>query len=72
MPQTSSFAHRAEQIGAPGASRAVGIALVRNPILIIVCCRGVIGASGGLTGYVGAIDCKRSLLTRARSADARR
>ena len=62
--QTNSYAHIAEQIGAPGASRAVGVAVGRNPIPIIVGCHRVIGASGGLTGYVGGIDCKRSLLAR--------
>ena len=62
--QTGSYAQIAEQIGAPGASRAVGVAVGRNPIPIIVGCHRVIGASGGLTGYVGGIDCKRSLLAR--------
>jgi len=62
--QTNSYAQIAEQIGAPGASRAVGVAVGFNPIPIIVGCHRVIGASGGLTGYVGGIDCKRSLLAR--------
>ena len=62
--QTRSYAQIAEQIGAPGASRAVGVAVGRNPIPIIVGCHRVIGSGGGLTGYVGGIGCKRSLLVR--------
>ena len=60
--QTRSYAWVAEQIGAPGASRAVGTAVGRNPVPIIVACHRVIGAAGALTGYVGGMDCKRALL----------
>jgi len=60
--ETRSYGQIAEQIGSPAASRAVGMANGRNPIGIIVPCHRVIGSSGGLTGYGGGIERKRTLL----------
>jgi len=60
--ETRSYGQIAEQIGSPTASRAVGMANGRNPIGIIVPCHRVIGSSGGLTGYGGGIERKRTLL----------
>ena len=60
--ETRSYGEIAEQIGAPGAARAVGLANGHNPIAIIVPCHRVIGASGSLTGYGGGLDRKRTLL----------
>jgi methylated-DNA-[protein]-cysteine S-methyltransferase len=60
--QRCSYARIAEQIGVPGAARAVGAAVGRNPVPIIVACHRVIGSSGDLTGYVGGINCKTALL----------
>jgi methylated-DNA-[protein]-cysteine S-methyltransferase len=60
--ETRSYGQVAEQIGAAGAARAVGLANGHNPIAIIVPCHRVIGASGSLTGYGGGLDRKRSLL----------
>ncbi|MGV0624495.1 methylated-DNA--[protein]-cysteine S-methyltransferase [Mycolicibacter minnesotensis] len=60
--QTRSYGQIADQIGAPTASRAVGLANGRNPISIIVPCHRVIGSNGSLTGYGGGIDRKRTLL----------
>jgi methylated-DNA-[protein]-cysteine S-methyltransferase len=60
--ETRSYGQVAQQIGAPGAARAVGLANGRNPIAIIVPCHRVIGASGSFTGYGGGLDRKRSLL----------
>jgi methylated-DNA-[protein]-cysteine S-methyltransferase len=60
--ETRSYGEIAEQIGASGAARAVGLANGRNPIAIIVPCHRVIGASGSLVGYGGGLDRKRSLL----------
>jgi methylated-DNA-[protein]-cysteine S-methyltransferase len=60
--ETRSYGYIANQIGAPGAARAVGLANGHNPIAIVVPCHRVIGASGGLTGYGGGLDRKRSLL----------
>jgi len=60
--ETRSYGQIADQIGASGAARAVGLANGRNPIAIIVPCHRVIGANGSLTGYGGGLDRKRSLL----------
>lgn len=65
--QTRTYRQIAEQIGSPGASRAVGLANGRNPIGIIVPCHRVIGSSGGLTGYAGGLDRKRKLLELEKS-----
>jgi methylated-DNA-[protein]-cysteine S-methyltransferase len=59
---TRSYGEIAEQIGAAGAARAVGLANGHNPIAIVVPCHRVIGARGSLTGYGGGLDRKRSLL----------
>lgn len=44
------------------AAQAVGGAVGRNPVSIIVPCHRVIGADGSITGYGGGIDRKRALL----------
>jgi methylated-DNA-[protein]-cysteine S-methyltransferase len=59
---TTTYAALAERIGKPGAARAVGSAVARNPISIVVPCHRVVGADGSLTGYAGGIDRKRALL----------
>lgn len=60
--QTRSYSHIAKQVGSPGGSRAVGFAVSRNPVPIIVPCHRVVGSAGSLTGYVGGIDSKKTLL----------
>jgi len=60
--QTRSYGELAMQLDAPGAVRAVGLANGHNPIGIIVPCHRVIGANGGLTGYGGGLNRKRTLL----------
>ncbi|MGW1076269.1 methylated-DNA--[protein]-cysteine S-methyltransferase [Streptomyces sp. NPDC002537] len=64
--ETLSYGELAARIGAPKASRAVGLANGRNPIGIIVPCHRVVGATGSLTGYGGGIDRKRRLLAFER------
>lgn len=64
--ETRSYGQIAEQIGAPGAARAVGLANGHNPVAIIVPCHRVIGAAGKLTGYGGGLDRKQTLLTLER------
>lgn len=59
---TQSYAALAERIGAPRAVRAVGAAVGRNPVSIVVPCHRVIGASGALTGYAGGLARKTALL----------
>ncbi len=50
------------QLGRKTAARAVGAAVGRNPISIIIPCHRVLGASGSLTGYAGGLDKKEWLL----------
>jgi methylated-DNA-[protein]-cysteine S-methyltransferase len=52
----------AQAIDRPEASRAVGQALARNPIPIVLPCHRVVGGSGGLRGYGGGLEIKRYLL----------
>ncbi len=52
----------AQRLGLPTAVRAVGAAVGRNPISIIVPCHRVIGKNGQLTGYAGGLERKRMLL----------
>jgi len=59
---TTTYGAIAHALGAPGASRAVGLANGANPIAIVVPCHRVIGSSGALTGYGGGLDKKRWLL----------
>lgn len=67
--QTRSYGEIAEQIGSPGASRAVGLANGRNPIAIIVPCHRVIGAAGSMTGYGGGIDRKKMLIALEKNSE---
>jgi methylated-DNA-[protein]-cysteine S-methyltransferase len=67
--ETRSYGYIAEQIGSPGAFRAVGLANGHNPIGIIVPCHRVIGANGSLTGYGGGLERKRILLDLERSRE---
>lgn len=64
----TSYGQLAVTIGAPTASRAVGLANGANPIAIVVPCHRVIGADGSLTGYGGGLDRKRWLLDHERRA----
>ncbi len=59
---TIAYADLARQIGRPGAARAVGAAVGRNPIAVIVPCHRVVGADGSLTGFAGGLARKRVLL----------
>ena len=59
---TATYSDIAGAVGRPAACRAVGAANGRNPLPVIVPCHRVIGSAGGLTGYGGGLDRKRSLL----------
>ena len=61
--QTRSYLDIAREIGAPSAVRAVGAAIGRNPVSVIVPCHRVIGRGGALTGYAGGLARKQALLT---------
>ena len=59
---TVSYGRVAEEVGRPGAARAVGHANARNPVAVIVPCHRVVGAGGSLTGYGGGLEAKGLLL----------
>ncbi|WP_310938288.1 methylated-DNA--[protein]-cysteine S-methyltransferase [Clostridium sp. SHJSY1] len=60
--ETRSYKEIAKAIGNEKASRAVGMANNKNPIMIIIPCHRVIGSNGKLIGYAGGIDVKDKLL----------
>ena len=60
--QRTSYAALSQRIGKPAAVRAVGAAVGRNPVSIVVPCHRVVGADGSLTGYAGGLDRKTALL----------
>jgi methylated-DNA-[protein]-cysteine S-methyltransferase len=64
---TRTYADVARSVGAPAAVRAVGAAIGRNPISIIVPCHRVVGSDGSLTGYAGGTDRKAALLALERA-----
>jgi methylated-DNA-[protein]-cysteine S-methyltransferase len=59
---TTSYSELSARIGKPAAVRAVGAAIGRNPVSIIVPCHRVMGAGGALTGYAGGLERKSALL----------
>jgi methylated-DNA-[protein]-cysteine S-methyltransferase len=59
---TSSYQQVASGAGSPRAYRAAGTALGANPLPIVVPCHRVLHSGGGLGGYTGGIDRKRTLL----------
>ena len=63
---TCSYADIAAALGQPAAVRAVGGAVGRNPVSVIVPCHRVIGRDGSLTGYAGGIERKQALLRLER------
>jgi len=60
--QTSHYGHIAKQVGSPKAVRAVGAAIGRNPLSMVIPCHRVLGAKGALTGYAGGLARKQTLL----------
>jgi methylated-DNA-[protein]-cysteine S-methyltransferase len=58
-----TYAGIARKIGKPGATRAVGNALGRNPIPVIVPCHRVIRSDSTLGGYTGGLGIKQRLLS---------
>lgn len=65
--QTISYGDLSRRIGCAQAVRAVGAAVGRNPVSVVVPCHRILGASGDLTGYAGGLDRKRRLLAIERA-----
>lgn len=60
--RATTYGDVASHIGKPTASRAVGMAVGKNPISFVVPCHRVIGKSGALTGYHWGLTRKRAIL----------
>ena len=60
--ETKSYGEIARIIGNEKASRAVGMANNKNPIMIVIPCHRVIGANGKLVGYAAGLEVKEMLL----------
>ncbi|MGH9103614.1 MAG: methylated-DNA--[protein]-cysteine S-methyltransferase, partial [Acidimicrobiales bacterium] len=60
--QKITYAELARRAGRPGAARAAGSAIGRNPLPIVLPCHRVVGSDGSLTGYGGGLPAKQLLL----------
>lgn len=60
--ETRTYKWLAERLGTPGGSRAVGQALSKNPIPIVIPCHRIIESTGKIGGYSSGVDIKRRLL----------
>jgi methylated-DNA-[protein]-cysteine S-methyltransferase len=60
--QTTTYGTLAARVGRPRAARAIGLAMNRNPIPIVLPCHRVVGSTGSLTGYGGGLHVKEALL----------
>jgi methylated-DNA-[protein]-cysteine S-methyltransferase len=65
--ETRSYGWVANQLGLPKAARAVGQALGRNPVPIVIPCHRVIGSDGKLGGFGGGVEIKKFLLQLEQS-----
>jgi methylated-DNA-[protein]-cysteine S-methyltransferase len=61
--QLSTYRDIAQQVGRPAATRAVGNALGRNPIPVIVPCHRIVRSDHSLGGYTGGVEIKQRLLS---------
>jgi methylated-DNA-[protein]-cysteine S-methyltransferase len=64
--KTVSYQEIAKKLGTKGV-RAVGSAIGKNPLCIVIPCHRVIASNGGLGGYSGGITIKKALLSMERS-----
>ncbi len=58
----STYGRIAARLGTPGAARAVGSALARNPFPLVIPCHRTVRSDGALGGYRGGLPMKRTLL----------
>jgi methylated-DNA-[protein]-cysteine S-methyltransferase len=70
--ETRSYGQIAKEIGNIKAVRAVGAAIGRNPVSVMVPCHRVIGARGDLTGFAGGLKIKEQLLALESSGNGER
>jgi len=68
---TLTYSEIARRMGRPTATRAVGAAVGRNPLTILVPCHRVVGQNGSLTGFAGGLERKAKLLELESAPSAR-
>ncbi|MEU0803890.1 methylated-DNA--[protein]-cysteine S-methyltransferase [Streptomyces sp. NPDC005970] len=56
------YGELADRVGDPGAARAVGVAMGSNPLPVVVACHRVVESGGGIGGFGGGLETKRTLL----------
>ncbi|OEV13485.1 methylated-DNA--[protein]-cysteine S-methyltransferase [Streptomyces nanshensis] len=59
---TAGYQDLADRVGEPGAARAVGMAMGSNPLPVVVPCHRIVESRGGLGGFGGGLETKRTLL----------
>lgn len=59
---SDTYGRLAERLGRAQAARALGAAVGRNPISVLIPCHRVVGSDGSLTGYAGGLERKQALL----------
>jgi methylated-DNA-[protein]-cysteine S-methyltransferase len=59
---TATYGELAARAGKPGAARAVGTIMNRNPVPIVLPCHRIVGSTGALVGYGGGLERKELLL----------
>ena len=65
--EVRSYRWVAQRVGRPRATRAVGNALARNPVPILIPCHRVVRSDGSLGGYTLGLQMKRTLLEMERN-----
>jgi methylated-DNA-[protein]-cysteine S-methyltransferase len=70
--ETTTYGDIATALGDPSLARAVGAAVGRNPLSILVACHRVVGKNGALTGYAGGLQRKQHLLELEQPAPEER
>jgi len=60
--EVARYTDVAGRIGHPKAQRAVGNALGKNPVAIVIPCHRVVASGGRLGGYTGGLDIKQTLM----------
>ena len=65
---TASYAAVAWLAGNPRAIRAVGTACATNPLHVVLPCHRVVRSDGGMGGYLGGVEAKRTLLSLEAAA----
>jgi methylated-DNA-[protein]-cysteine S-methyltransferase len=69
--RTTTYGGLAERLGDAALALAVGQAVGRNPLCVIVPCHRVVGSDGSLTGYAGGVRRKRVLLELEEPAEVK-